>query len=41
MAGLSICMANGSEEMKKLADEVCPSVKDDGLWKAFKAHQLI
>ncbi len=38
--GLSVCMANGSDEMKALADEVCPAVTEDGLWKAFRAHGL-
>ena len=39
-AGLSICMANGSDEVKALADEVCPAVTEDGLYKAFAAHGL-
>jgi Cof subfamily protein (haloacid dehalogenase superfamily) len=38
--GLSICMANGSEEVKKTADEVCPAVTEDGLYKAFLRHGL-
>ena len=33
--GYSICMENGSDTMKKLADEVCPAVDQDGLWHAF------
>lgn len=40
-AGLSICMKNGSEELKKLADDICPSVKDDGIRKAFIKYHLI
>lgn len=40
-AGLSICMGNGSEALKKAADEVCPPVGEDGLFQAFKAHGLI
>lgn len=40
-AGTSICMANGSEEIKKLADEVCPSVREDGIWHAFQKHHLL
>lgn len=40
-AGLGICMANGSEELKKIADEVCPAVDEDGLYKAFSRHGLI
>ena len=34
-AGYSICMENGSDTLKKLADEVCPSVEQDGLYHAF------
>ena len=40
-AGRGICMANGSEEIKKLADEVCPSVTEDGIWHAFQKHHLV
>ncbi|MCM1125312.1 MAG: Cof-type HAD-IIB family hydrolase [Lachnospiraceae bacterium] len=40
-AGLSICMENGSEQLKALADDVCPAVNEDGLRKAFEKHKLI
>ncbi|MEY8336592.1 HAD family hydrolase [Lachnospiraceae bacterium 62-35] len=40
-AGLSICMANGSEELKKLADDICPTVKQGGIYHAFIKHHLI
>ena len=40
-AGLGICMGNGSETLKKIADEVCPPVDEDGLLRAFEAHGLI
>lgn len=40
-AGLSICMGNGSEALKRLADDVCPSVREDGIYHAFRKHQLI
>ena len=40
-AGLGICMANGSADLKKIADEVCPAVDEDGLYKAFVQHGLI
>lgn len=40
-AGLGICMQNGSEELKKIADDVCPSVKEDGIMQAFMKHHLI
>lgn len=40
-AGLSICMQNGSDGLKKLADDICPPVGEDGLQKAFLKHHLI
>lgn len=40
-AGLGICMENGSEAMKKLADDICPSVAEHGIRKAFLKHGLI
>lgn len=40
-AGWGICMANGSEGLKQLADEVCPSVWEDGIYKAFQKHHYI
>ena len=39
-AGLSICMENGSEGLKKLADDICPSVKENGIREAFLKHHL-
>ena len=33
--GTSVCMANGSEALKKVSDVVCPSVEEDGLARAF------
>lgn len=38
--GTSICMANGSTHLKKLATSVCPSVSDDGLYHAFEELKL-
>ena len=38
--GLSICMANGSEKMKELADDVCPAVTEDGLYQGFVKYGL-
>lgn len=35
MVGTSVCMENGSETLKKLADMVCPSVEKDGLYEGF------
>ena len=40
-AGLGICMENGSETVKKLADDICPSVLCDGIREAFLKHRLI
>lgn len=40
-AGLSICMENGSEKLKKLADDICPSVQKDGIQSAFLKHHII
>lgn len=38
--GTSVCMANGSPLLKKVAGNVCPAVTDDGLYKAFEHLQL-
>ena len=40
-AGYSICMENGSNTLKKMADEVCLSVEQDGLYHAFMKLGLI
>ena len=40
-AGYSICMENGSDTLKKLADEICPCVEQDGLYHAFIKLGLI
>ena len=39
-AGLGICMANGSEQLKELADEICPAVWEDGIRAAFEKYCL-
>ncbi len=39
--GTSVCMANGSESLKKECDVICPSVSEDGLKKAFEGLCLI
>ncbi len=41
VVGISYCMANGSENLKKLCDRVCPSVTEDGIARAFEALKLI
>ena len=40
-AGLGICMGNGSDELKVLADEVCPPYDQDGVLRAMETHGLI
>ncbi len=39
--GTSVCMANGSPSLQKIADIVCPSVTEDGLYSAFEKLQLL
>ena len=39
-AGISICMRNGSEELKKVADDICPSVQEDGILYVFSKYCL-
>ena len=40
-AGFSVCMENGSQELKAIADDICKSVSEDGLYRAFKKHGLL
>lgn len=37
---IGVCMANGSPSLLKIADMVCPSVTEDGLFKAFQKLEL-
>lgn len=39
--GLAICMENGTDEMKAVADDICPSVGEDGLYRAFLKYGII
>lgn len=41
VAGISVCMENGSENLKKRCDRIAPSVYDDGITKEFKILGLI
>lgn len=41
VAGISYCMANGAEALKARCDRVCPSVKEDGIARAFAELGLI
>ena len=38
--GVSVVMENGNEQLKALADYVCPRVEEDGLANAFARYQL-
>ena len=39
--GTGVCMANGSPELKRRSDLVCPSVEEDGLAWAFRKLGLV
>lgn len=41
VVNLGICMENGSEQLKKLADDICPSVEEDGIYQAFCKYHLM
>ena len=38
---LGICMDNGTADLKEIADEICPAVSEDGIYRAFLAHGWI
>lgn len=40
-AGVSVCMDNGSPELKRRADKICPPVERDGLAAAFRELGLV
>ncbi|MDE6887370.1 MAG: HAD family hydrolase [Eubacterium sp.] len=40
-AGLGICMKNGSEKLKSVADDICPAFHENGIRTAFIKHRLI
>jgi len=40
-AGVGICMENGSKGLKKYADDICPSLEKDGIYRAFLKYHLI
>lgn len=35
VVGTSVCMENGSDILKQMADMICPAVEEDGIYKAF------
>lgn len=39
--GFSICMSNGSDELKKVADDICPSVREGGIYRSFIKYGLM
>jgi hypothetical protein len=41
VAGIGICMGNGNEKLKELADDVCPAVNEDGIYCAFEKYGLL
>lgn len=41
VVGVSVCMDNGAEELKKRCDRVCPCVEQDGVAREFEALGLI
>ncbi len=41
VVGTSVCMANGSERLKKCCDRVCPAVTEDGIARAFEELGLV
>ena len=41
VVGISVCMANGSDNLKKCCDRICPAVTDDGIARELAALGLI
>ncbi|GAA1466077.1 Cof subfamily protein (haloacid dehalogenase superfamily) [Microbacterium thalassium] len=41
VCGVGIAMGNADDELKRIADEVTASVREDGVWHAFRRHGLI
>ncbi len=39
--GRGIAMGNGSEQLKEIADDICPEAADDGIYFYCKEHKLI
>lgn len=38
---MSVCMGNGSQELMRFANEICPPINENGLYKAFDKLRLI
>ena len=41
MVGISVCMQNGSNTLKNIADYVCPPYYENGIYEAFQRYQLL
>jgi len=41
VCGVGIAMGNADDALKDIADEVTTSVREDGVWQAFRRHGLI
>lgn len=39
--GVGVCMANGSEMLKRVCDMVCPAVEENGISEAFQQLKLV
>ena len=39
--GISVCMQNGSNALKDIADYVCPPYYENGIYEAFQRYQLL
>lgn len=40
-AGISVCMENGSQKLKELADDICPAVTEDGIYRSFEKYGFL
>lgn len=39
--GVGLCMADGNEKLREIADDICPPAMEDGLYAMFKKYGLI
>lgn len=40
-AGIGVCMEDGCDELKKIADGICPSANADGIYRSFVKYRVI
>jgi len=38
---LGVCMAGGNEQLKEIADDICPAVEQDGIYHSFEKYHLL